>query len=69
MPKRVSVTDESSTGRNNQFHDNFKGTNMTRAQFVNAIGNGQYSNYSVRNINGVATPVSKPDKSSNNNLG
>lgn len=69
MPKRVSVTRESSTGRNEYFHDNFTGADMTRAQFVRAINNGSYNNYHVREINGVATPVSNPDKSSKNNLG
>ena len=69
MPKRISVTSESSTGRNMTFRDNYTGATMTRSQFVNQINNGNYSNYHVRNINGVATPVSNPDKSSRNNLG
>jgi hypothetical protein len=69
MPKRVSVTQESPTGRNTNFHDNFTGADMTRAQFVHQINNGIYENYHVRNINGVATPVSNPDASSRNNLG
>lgn len=69
MAKRISVTSESSTGRNQTFHDNYTGANMTRTQFVNQIKNGNYSNYHVRIINGVATPVSNPDNSSRNNLG
>lgn len=69
MPKRISVTSENSTGRNITFHDNYTGANMTRAQFVRQINNGNYENYHVRNINGVATPVSNPDGSSRNNLG
>lgn len=69
MPKRISVTHENSTGRNTNFHDNYTGTNMTRAQFVRQINNGNYENYHVRNINGVPTPVSNPDSSRNNNLG
>ncbi|WP_027827136.1 hypothetical protein [Ligilactobacillus saerimneri] len=69
MPKRISVTSESKSGRNLTFHDNFKGHDMTRAQFVNEIRNGNYKNYSVRKMNGINTPVSKPDKSRNNNLG
>ncbi|MCU7380774.1 hypothetical protein OBO34_20890 [Clostridiales Family XIII bacterium ASD5510] len=68
MPKRVSVTRESDTGRNQNFHDNFTNTDMTRSQFVNQIKQGNYDNYHVRNINGVATPVSNPDKTRNNNL-
>lgn len=68
MPKRIKVTSESSTGRNTGFHDNFKGTDMTREQFVNKIQNGEYPNYHIRNINGVDTPVSNPDSKKNNNL-
>ena len=30
---------------------------------------GNYENYHVREINGILTPVSNPDKSRNNNLG
>lgn len=32
--KRVTVTQESETGRNTKFHDNKTGENMTRNQFV-----------------------------------
>ena len=67
--QRVSVTKESNTGRNERFHDNYKGTDMTRTQFVREINNGNYENYHVRNINGVQTPVSNPDSTRNNNLG
>jgi len=67
--KKVSVTREDNTGRNTHFKDNYKGNSMTRQQFVNQIKAGNYDNYHVRNINGIDTPVSNPDKSSNNNLG
>lgn len=66
--KRISVTKEDSNGRNQKFHDNYTGTDMSRAQFVKSIKNGQYTNYHVRTINGVPTPVSNPDQSTNNNL-
>jgi hypothetical protein len=69
MPKRVRVTRETSTGRNRKFRDNRTGKNMTRTEFVKQIKQGNYSGYHVRNINGVPTPVSNPDKSVNNNLG
>ncbi len=69
MGKRVSVTHEDSNGRNTHFHDNYTGENMTRSQFVKQIENGSYSNYHVREINGIKTPVSNPDSSSRNNLG
>lgn len=69
MPKRISVTRESSTGRNENFRDNFTGATMTRNQFVREIQKGNYDHYHVRNINGVLTPVSNPDNSPRNNLG
>ena len=69
MPKLIKVTRESDSGRNQHFHDNFTGTDMTRAQLVREIEHGNYSNYHVREINGVKTPVSNPDGNSRNNLG
>lgn len=69
MGKRIVVTKESSSGRNTQFKDTKTGATMTRNQFVNKINSGVYKNYHVRNINGVKTPASNPDKSKNNNLG
>lgn len=66
--KRVTVTEESSTGRNQKFHDNYNGNDMTRQQFVNEIKQGNYPNYHTRKINGVDTPASNPDGSRNNNL-
>jgi hypothetical protein len=69
MPKRVKATKESATGRNLEYHDNFKNIDMTRSQFVKEIKNGNYNNYHIRVINGVETPVSNPDPTKNNNLG
>ena len=69
MPKRVKVTRETDSGRNTRFHDNFTGKDMTRSEFVREIRNGNYSNYHIRNVNGIDTPVSNPDPSRNNNLG
>ena len=66
--KRITVTKESDTGRNQKFHDNHNSSDMTRAQFVKEIEQGQYPNYHVREVNGVKTPVSNPDASRNNNL-
>ena len=68
MGKRITVTSENKSGRNQTFHDNVTGANMSRSQFVDRIKSGRYENYHVRVINGVTTPVSNPDKSSNNNL-
>jgi len=67
--KRVTVTSETDSGRNTRFHDNVTGADMTRAKFVHKIESGAYQNYHVREINGVKTPCSDPDGSSNNNLG
>ncbi len=67
--KRITVTSESDSGRNLRFVDNYTGATMTRSQFVTEIKRGNYSNYYVREMNGVDTPCSKPDKSTNNNLG
>ncbi len=68
MPKRITVTQESESGRNELFHDNHTGRDMTRNQFVREINNGNYDNYHVRIINNVPTPVSNPDNSERNNL-
>ena len=65
--KRITVISESSTGRNQKFHDNKKNKDMTRTEFVKEIKKGNYRSYHIRKINGVETPVSNPD-SSNNNL-
>ncbi len=66
--KRITVTQESDSGRNKKFHDNHNGDDMTRPQFVKKIEQGDYSNYHVRKINGIKTPVSNPDSTKNNNL-
>jgi hypothetical protein len=67
--KRVSVTKESNSGRNERFRDNKTDKNMTRTDFVSEIKKGNYDNYHIRKIGGKETPVSNPDKSENNNLG
>lgn len=68
MAKRIKVIQEDENGRNQIFHDNYTKENMTREEFVKKIENGEYPKYHIRNINGVDTPVSNPDKSKNNNL-
>ncbi|MDD4096164.1 MAG: hypothetical protein PHP22_08000 [Oscillospiraceae bacterium] len=67
--KRVIVTKESDSGRNERFQDLKTGASMSRDQFVKKIENGQYPDYHVREINDQKTPASNPDKSSRNNLG
>ena len=67
--KRITVISESSTGRNQKFHDNIKHKDTTRIEFVKEIKKGNYDDYHIRRINGVDTPVSNPDSKDNNNLG
>ncbi len=67
--KRVKVTSETPSGRNQLFQDTVTGEQMTRAEFVKRIEQGAYPNYHVRVDNGVKTPVSNPDGSAGNNLG
>lgn len=66
--KRVTVTQESTTGRNQRFHDNANGRDMSRADFARRIEGGEYPNYHLRRINGLKTPVSNPDGKPGNNL-
>ena len=40
-----------------------------REGFVASIGNGKYPGYTVVSIDGLATPMSKPDGVTSNNLG
>jgi hypothetical protein len=67
--KRISVTQESTSGRNERFRDNYSGATMSRAEFVRRIERGDYSRFHVRVVNGVRTPASNPDGSPHNNLG
>lgn len=66
--RKVIVTKESDTGRNERFKDTDTGRYMDASSFVKAIERGTYSDYHVRKVNGVKTPVANPDKSKNNNL-
>jgi hypothetical protein len=65
---RITVTDESDSGRNERFRDNQTGREMSRGEFVREIEKGKYPDYHIRDINGVPTPASNPDKSEQNNL-
>lgn len=67
--RRVKVIKENDSGRNERFKDCTNGNEMTRNQFVKEIKKGNYEEYYVRKINGLDTPVSKPDGKENNNLG
>ncbi|WP_100637253.1 DUF3892 domain-containing protein [Marinomonas sp. ef1] len=65
---KVIVTQENKTGRNTKFKDTKTNKEMTRAEFVKEIKQGNYDDYYVREQNGVKTPVSKPDGDTSNNL-
>lgn len=69
MGKRITVINETDTGRNQEFRDNVTGRTMSRPDFVRRIEAGEYPNYHVRIIDGVSTPASNPDGSEGNNLG
>lgn len=70
MSKSVKTIEENKTGRNVKFEDTKTGEIMNRPEFVREIENGTYSNdYYVKKINGIKTPVSKPDGKKSNNLG
>jgi hypothetical protein len=66
--KRIKVISESESGRNQTFVDTRTRKEMTRAEFVREIKQGNYPAYHVRRINGVETQVSNPDESEGNNL-
>jgi len=68
MAKSVVVTSENDSGRNLKFYDKKSGIDMTRADFVKQIESGNFSDYHVRVINGIKTPVSNPDGKEGNNL-
>ncbi|RAP26798.1 hypothetical protein DID74_01500 [Candidatus Marinamargulisbacteria bacterium SCGC AG-333-B06] len=63
------VLEENETGRNELFCDLSNGDIFNREGFVAAIGNGKYPGYTVASIDGLATPMSKPDGVTSNNLG
>jgi hypothetical protein len=67
--KPVIVLKESETGRNELFCDLSNGNVFDRESFVASIGNGEYPGYTVASIDGLATPMSKPDGVASNNLG
>ncbi|MCC6448712.1 MAG: hypothetical protein IT215_08515 [Chitinophagaceae bacterium] len=72
MPKRISkpviALTQSSTGRNQTYYDLQKRTMMTNSEFVALIWNGNYPGYSVKQIKGLETPVSKRDQKKKNNI-
>ena len=67
--KPVVVLKESETGRNELFFNLLSGDIFDRVSFVSSIESGAYPGYLVANIDGLATPMSKPDGITSNNLG
>ncbi|MGO2265832.1 MAG: hypothetical protein ACTH54_03235 [Vagococcus salmoninarum] len=65
---KFSVTKESDSGRNEKFHHNYTGKDLTRNQLVKEIESGKHSDMHVRTIGGIKTPVTNPDKNKGNNL-
>lgn len=65
----VIVLKENETGRNEFYYDFAKQKGLSREEFVALIHSGEYPGYSIRQVNGVATPVSKPNRSTADNLG
>lgn len=66
--KNIQVTQESESGRNNTFYDPDTKKTLSRSDFVKEIKQGKHPGYHLRNIDGIETPASNPDKSENNNL-
>ncbi len=67
MAKKIIVTHESKTGRNTRFRVPGQGE-ISRRELAQQIRNGDHPDYHVRVLNGLATPVSNPDRSKGNNL-
>ena len=66
--KPVIVLKEDENGRNIIFFDMVKNIVFTREEFVTAIKSGNYPSYTIKDIKGLPTPVSKPDGRKTNNL-
>ena len=69
--KQVKAIEQNSTGRNITFQNTGNHEIMSRQEFVSRIKNPvsvYHKDYVVKVINGIETPVSKPDKFTNNNL-
>jgi hypothetical protein len=67
----VKCIKENDTGRNILFQNVGNHEIMNRSEFVSRIKNptsSYHDNYVVKIINGIETPVSKPDRCIKNNL-
>lgn len=68
MAKRIKVTKESNTGRNERFKKP-NGQEISRPKFVKEIEQGKHPDYHIRKTHNIKTPVSNPDGKEKNNLG
>lgn len=59
---------ENKNGRNTHFLDTKANIIKTRKQIVDEIKKGLHSKYYIRKINGVDTPVAKPNGKKKDNL-
>lgn len=66
--KPIIVLEENKSSRNELFFDLILRTTLTRSEFVTKIKEGDYPAYTVKVINGINTPTSKPDSRETNNL-
>lgn len=66
--KPVIVLTEDENGRNQTFLDLVKNQVLTREEFVSQIEAKNYPGYTVKQINGIPTPVSNSDGRRTNNL-
>jgi hypothetical protein len=67
--KPVKAIEETETGLNNVFIDLVNGNKMSRTTFISEIKDGNYPGYTVIENETTEFPVSKPDKTTSNNLG
>lgn len=65
----IIVLKENETGGNEIFFDMHTSMQMTRAEFVAAIEQGNYLGYETRKVRGTVYPASKRDGDPLNNLG
>ena len=71
MMKMVKVIVENESGRNKIFQDTRNNHIMTDKDFISRIKNTNsvyHEHYYVRKVNGIETPVSKPNNTKRDNL-
>lgn len=70
IPKNFVIKiKENKTGANIEFLDIHKKIVLSKEDFIKAIKEGNYPNYSYKTVDGVEIPISKRDRFKFNNLG